>query len=175
MAFFDKVKDTFDLGGRMGLTDYIDFLKQDEVPKNRMKGVDIYGRKFLTMKIGGIDLNNNKFFKSGQVFFERYSNDHTKIAGADFEGSFISIYGGINQDQLKLIDDLVNGKIIKVKSEHRFNSSDYNVIIANMDYWEHHFAKIIQKNWLICRYNPNYSICKKILNQQFDEYISSIN
>lgn len=173
MKFFDKVKDTFNLGGRMGLTDYIDFLKQDEVPKNLMKGVDIYGRKFLTMKIGGIDLNNNKFFKSGQVFFERYSNDHTKIAGADFEGSFISIYGGINQDQLKLIDDLVDGKIIKVKSEHRFNSSDYNVIIANMNYWEKLAARKIQKNFIIARYNPNYNLCKKIVNRQYDEYINN--
>jgi len=173
MKFFDKVKDTFNLGGRMGLTDYIDFLKQDEVPKNLMKGVDIYGRKFLTMKIGGIDLNNNKFFKSGQVFFERYSNDHTKIAGADFEGSFISIYGRINQDQLKLIDDLVDGKIIKVKSEHRFNSSDYNVIIANMNYWEKLAARKIQKNFIIARYNPSYNLCKKIINRQYDEYINN--
>jgi hypothetical protein len=73
-TFFDRVPNTYDLGGRMGTTDYIDFLSQDEVP-NMAKGTDCYGRKFLTMKIGGIDLNTMKFFKCGQVFFERYTGE----------------------------------------------------------------------------------------------------
>ena len=46
---YDHIKNIFDLNGRMGITDYIDFLKQDEVPKNIMKGVDCYGRKFITI------------------------------------------------------------------------------------------------------------------------------
>ena len=37
-TFFDRVNDTFDLRGRMGTTDYIDFLTRNEVPKNVMKG-----------------------------------------------------------------------------------------------------------------------------------------
>ena len=171
-TFFDRIQDTFDLGDRMGTTDYIDFLTQDEVPKNMMKGVDCYGRKFLTMKIGGIDLDTMKFFKSGQVFFERYSNQ-PYIASADFEGMFIWTTGGTNPDQYQLINDLVDGKLVKIKEEHKFNSGNSNVIIANMDYWENHFAKIIQKNFIIARYNPKYTICKNILNRQFDEYINS--
>tara|TARA_Y100000590_G_scaffold266573_1_gene299398 strand:+ start:1753 stop:2286 length:534 start_codon:yes stop_codon:yes gene_type:complete len=171
-SFFNKVPDTFDLGYRMGTTDYIDFLTQDEVPKNLMKGVDCYGRKFLTMKIGGIDLDTMKFFKSGQVFFERYT-DQPYIASADFEGRFIWTTGGTNPDQYQLINDLVNGKLVKVKEEHKFNSSNHNVIIANMDHWENKFAKIIQRNFITARYNPKYTICKNILNRQFDEYINS--
>tara|TARA_Y100000589_G_C27085657_1_gene601633 strand:+ start:63 stop:602 length:540 start_codon:yes stop_codon:yes gene_type:complete len=171
-TFFDRVPDTFDLGDRMGSTDYIDFLTQDEVPKNMMKGVDCYGRKFLTMKIGGICLDDNKFFKSGQVFFERYS-DQPYISSADFEGMFIWTTGGTNPEQYQLINDLVDGKLVKIKEEHKFNSGNSNVIIANMDYWENHFAKIIQKNFIIARYNPKYTICKNILNRQFDEYINS--
>ena len=172
-TFFDRVQDTFYLGDRMGATDYIDFLTQDEVPKNIMKGVDCYGRKFLTMKIGGIDLDDKKFFKSGQVFFERYS-DQPYIASADFEGMFIWTTGGTNPDQYQLINDLVDGKLVIIKEEHKFNSSNHNVAIANMDYWENKFAKIIQKNFIISRYNPKYTICKNILNRQFDEYIKSV-
>ena len=67
-TFFDRVHDTFDLGGRMGTTDYIDFLTQKEVPKNVMKGVDDYGRKFLTLKVGGIDLDNMKFLEAPKFF-----------------------------------------------------------------------------------------------------------
>ena len=174
-TFFDRVSDRYDLGKRMGHTDYIDFLSKDEVPKNMMTGTDHYGRKFLTMKIGGIDLDKNKFFRSGQVFFERYS-DSPYIASACFGGAFIQTGGGTNPDQYQLINDLVDGKLIKIKEEHRFNSSKKaNVIIANMDYWENRFARTIQKNWYICRYNPKYTVCKKIVNEQFDEYSMTVN
>jgi hypothetical protein len=172
-SFFDRVHDIYDLKGRMGVTDYIDFLKRDEVPKNVMKGVDCYRRTFLTMKIGGIDLDTMKFFKTGQVFFERYTGE-PYLASADFEGMFIWTTGGTTTIQYKLINDLVDGKLVKLEEEHRFNSSNCNVVVATMDYWENHFARIIQKNWRMCRYNPNYAICKKILNEQFDEYNKGI-
>lgn len=168
-TFYDRVPHTYDLGGRMGHTDYIDFLTQEEVPKNVMKGTDRYGRKFLTIKIGGIDLDNNKFFRSSQVFFQRYT-DTPHIASADFEGMFIHTYGGATPPQYQLINDLVDGKVVKIKEEHRFNSSKWNVIIASMDYWENKFSRIIQKNWFISKLNPEYTICKKRLNEQYDEY-----
>lgn len=172
-TFYDRVPDTYDLSGRMGRTDYIDFLTRDEVPKNVMKGKDRYGRNFLTIKIGGIDLDDNKFFRSSQVFFQRYT-DSPCIASADFEGMFIHTYGGATPPQYQLINDLVDGKVVKIKEEHRFNSRKWNVIIANMDYWENKFSRIIQKNWDICRYNMEYTICKKILNEQYDEYQSHL-
>ena len=172
-TFYDRVNDTYDLGGRMGSTDYIDFLTQKEVPKNMMKGIDRHGRKFLTMKIGGFDLNNMRFFRSGQVFFERYTGS-PYIASGWFGGAFLQTTAGTRPIQYQLINDLVDGKIVKIKKDHRFSSSNSNVIIANMDYWENHFARIIQKNWKICRYNPNYAICNKILNEQFDEYLMTV-
>ena len=172
-TFYDRIPDTFDLGGRMGTTDYIDFLTRDEVPKNVMKGIDCFKRKFITMKIGGIDLDNMKFFRSAQVFFERYTGQ-PYIASAGLEAMFILTIGGTSPAQYQLINDLVDGKLVKIGEEHRFNSSKHNVIIANMNYWENHFARTIQKNWNICRYNPNYTICKKILNGQFDEYLNGI-
>lgn len=174
-TFFDRVPNTYDLGGRMGTTDYIDFLSQDEVP-NMAKGKDCYGRKFLTMKIGGIDLNTMKFFKCGQVFFQRYTGE-PYIASGDFIDltAFITTCAGTRPSQYQLINDLVDGKLVKVNEEHRFNSSDCNVIVANMDYWENHSARVIQKNWDICRYNPKYTICKKIVGEQFDEYLQNTN
>ena len=107
------------------------------------------------------------------MFFERYSGE-PYLASADFEGLFIWTTGGTNPAQYQLINDLVDGKLVKIEKEHKFNSSKHNVIIANMDYWENHAAKIIQKNWHFCRYTPNYTICKKILNKQFDEYLKGI-
>lgn len=179
-TFYDRVPDTFDIGERMGHTDYIDFLSQDEVPKNMMKGTDILGRKFLTMKIGGIDLDNNKFFRSAQVFFQRYT-DGPYIVGASFHDptfkwtdSFLDTCGGTKPIQYELINKLVDGKVVKIEDEHHFCTSkgNINIVIANMDYWENKFSRIIQKNWFISRYNPEYTICKKILKEQYDEYQS---
>ena len=170
-SFFDRVNDTFNIGDRMGTTDYIDFLTLDEVPKNVMKGVDCYGRKFLTLKVGGYDLDNNRFFKTAQVFFERYTDEPYIASGQFGDNMFIWTTGGTRPEQYKLINDLVDGKLVEIEEEHRFNSGKFRGILASMDYWENHFAKVIQKNWQICRYNPKYLVCKKILNQQFDEYI----
>ena len=168
-SFFNRVHDTFDLGGRMGTP--TDFLTHDEVPKNVMKGIDCYGRRFLTLKVGGYDLDNMKFFKTGQVFFERY-NDAPPLSGQFGDSMFIWTTGGTAK-QYQLINDLVDGKVVKIKEEHRFNSSKFNCIIANMD-WENYYAKVIQKNFRIARYNPKYTMCKNILNRQFDEYLNNL-
>lgn len=174
-SFFNRVHDVFDIGDRMGTTDYIDFLTLEEVPKNIMKGVDCYGRKFLTLKVGGYDLDNNRFFKTAQVFFERY-NDAPYLAGAQFGGNmFIWTTGGTRPEQYRLINNLVDGKLVELKEEYRFNSGKFRGILASMDYWENHFAKVIQKNYLIARYNPKYTICKNVLNRQYDEYFRDCN
>ena len=173
-SFFNRVKDIYDLGDRMGTTDYIDFLTQKEVPKNVMTGKDSYGRRFITLKIGGFDLDTNKFFRSGQVFFERYSNE-PYIAGADFEGQFIWITGGARPAQYKLINDLVDNKPVRIKEEHRFNSNKYNCIIASMDYWEKLAAMKIQKFWLHCYYHPDHKVRKNIIKRQFDEYENGLS
>ena len=87
---------------------------------------------------------------------------------------FIWTTGGTRPEQYQLINDLVDGKLVEVKEEHRFNSGKFNCIIASMD-WENHFAKVIQKNFLISRYNPRYTICKNVLNRQFDEFLNNCN
>lgn len=169
---YDSIHNTLDIGDRRGMTDYIDFLTQDEVKKNVMKGIDCYSRKFITIKIGGYDLDTGNFFRTGEVFFQRYTGE-PDIMGANFDGMFIWTVGGTTPVQYELIHDLLNGKLIKLQEDHQFNSDKHNCVVANMDYWENHFARIIQRNWIICRYNPRYAICKKILNEQYNEYISS--
>lgn len=171
-SFFDRVNDVYDLGGRMGPTGYIDFLTRREVPKNIMKGIDCYGRKFITLKVGGIDLEHNKFFTISQVFFERYSYE-PDIVGADMENiSFISTVGGTEPIQYQLINHLVDGKIVRIKKEHRFNSSNCNIILANMDYWENLAAKKIQKNWNNYRFNPKNKICRERLIKKLNNYLN---
>jgi len=176
LTFYDRIKDTYVIPKEYPCSDYIDMLKQDEVPKNVMKGTDYYSRKFITLKIGGsVRLNTGKmkFFKSGQVFFERYTGQ-PYLQSAYFEDTFISTCGGTSEEQYQLINDLVDGKVVKILEHHRPTGWKTDCIIANMDYWENLFAKKIQKQWIKCRYTPNYTICKNILNRQFDEYLEEI-
>ena len=70
-----------------------------------------------------------------------------------------------------------DNKLVKINEEHRgINIKSHDVkVIASMDYWEDNAARVIQKNFLICRYNPKYAFCRKILNRQFDEYMDGIS
>ena len=180
----EKIQHTFDLNGRMGFTDYIDFLTPKEVPYNKVKGIDMFRRPFIILKVGIYDLKTTKFYKTGQVFFQRYSPTYLphpcyfySWQGAFLDGEFLETSGGISPAQIKLIGDIVDNKLVKFHEDHRgykIKSHDEKVI-ASMDYWEDSAARVIQKNFLICRYNPKYALCRKILNRQFDEYIDGIS
>tara|TARA_B100000242_G_C43002976_1_gene466033 strand:+ start:647 stop:1222 length:576 start_codon:yes stop_codon:yes gene_type:complete len=177
----DRIKDEFDLKGRMGNTHYLDFLYPDEIPKNKMKGRDIFDRDFIILKVGIYDYNRQTLKKTGQVFFQRYPRSELthpsyfyNWQGATLDGEFLHTGGGISEAQIKLICDIVNNKKIMVESKHRvckFRENDRKEI-ASMDYWEDWAARVIQRQFLKCRYDPKYSICKKIVNRQFNEYLN---
>ena len=172
--FYDKIHDILDLKGRMGITHYIDFLTIKEVSKNLMKGIDKFNRKFITIKVGIIDSKTGKIKKKQQVFFQRYSGESGWM-GASLQGQFMETYGGMTESQYKLLNDLVNGKTIIIEDCHRISNYLNGDIIASMDTCEKKYAKIIQRNFLICRYNPDYKLCKNIINKQYDLYIKGID
>ena len=173
MDFFNNIPDTLDIGDRTGWTQYIDFLKREEVPQNMMKGIDIFGRKFITLKVG-IMKDSGKLFKTGQVFFQRYTGGNIWM-GAVFEGKFIFTDGGMTSEQFDLIDKIVKGKKVVLDADFYPIEFYQGGIIALMDVWEETFAKVIQRNFIIARYNPNYRICKNVLMRQYDEYELQIN
>ena len=179
-----QIEDIYDLKGRMGNTQYIDFLYPDEIPKNKMKGCDIFDRNFIILKVGIYDYNLGILKKTGQVFFQRYPTTNLthpsyfyNWQGASLDGEFLQTGGGLNAEQIKLICDIVNNKKIIVESKHRVcKFRDYDKKeIASMDYWEDKAARIIQRQFIKCRYNPKYTICKKIVNRQFDEFLNNID
>jgi len=180
----EKIEHEFDLKGRIGHTEYIDFLFPNEVPYNKVKGTDIFNRPFIILKVGIYDLKKFKLKKTGQVFFQRYSitnfTPHSNFynwQSASLDGEFISTGGGINKDQIKLISDIVDNKLVKLEDKHRACKlyDDDIKIIASMDYWEARAARIIQKQFLKCRYDPEFTLCKKIINRQFDEYLGTLH
>jgi hypothetical protein len=179
-----QIEDIYDLKGRMGNTQYLDFLYPDEIPKNKMKGCDMFGRDFIILKVGIYDYNLRTLKKTGQVFFQRYPRTNLthpsyfyNWQGGYLDGEFLKTGSGLNAIQIQLICDIVNNKKIKVESKHsvcKFSEIDKKEI-ASMDYWEDKAARVIQRKFIKCRYDPKYTICKKIVNRQFDEYLNGTN
>jgi len=177
MNDYDYDVPILDLKGKMGSTDYIDFLSWDDVEFPVMKGVDRFNRKFFVIKMILINNVNSKKRKIIQVFFKRFTPpDHRGWQGASYGYSLISTSGGMDSHQVDLIDKLMRGKLVKITEEHRStifsNSSEYREFVANLDYWRIKAANIIKKNWLIAHYNPNYLLCKNKLNREYDEYLN---
>ena len=174
-----KIKHEYDLKCRLGNTQYIDFLFPNEIPFNKMKGTDLFDRAFIILKVGVLDLKQDKFVKTGQVFFQRYSPTNLthpsyfyNWQGASLDGEFLLTGGGISPQQIDLLTDIVNNKLILLNEEHRackFRTGNCKVI-ASMDYWEDKAARIIQKYFIKARYDPKYTICQNVLNRQYDEY-----
>jgi hypothetical protein len=77
-----------DIGDRRGSTDYIDFIRVEELTSPVMSGVDCMNRKFIVFK------TENKF----QTFFQRYT-DGVLWMGAGNGRPIMDTAGGINYDQ----------------------------------------------------------------------------
>ena len=178
LGFYNKIHNILDVGNKKGLTNYIDFIKEKELTHNLMKGVDIFNRKFITLKVGILNINTNKLIRLNQVFFQRYSDDINGWMSATIENQceIMYSYGGIREEQYKLLNDLVDGKTLIIEDYHRISSPNLNgSIIASMDAWENKYAKVLQKNFFISRYHPKYKFCRNVLNRQYDFYVNGIN
>ena len=110
------------IGNRQGSTDYIDFITDDEVTSPIMTGVDMFNRRFIVIKaeIEGI---NRKFM---QTFFQRYTNGDMWIS--DFRNNFIETVGGLTEDQILLIQDLLDGEEVVIEEKH---NPIYNIKLNN--------------------------------------------
>lgn len=180
--YYDKIADIYSFMGEMAKTndskyyrDYIDYLEQSLVPKNVMKGKDLWGRKYITLKVGIQSSATGKLLKTAQVFFQRYSNDERLWAGADFEGEFLKVGGGLSQEQHTLINDIVCGKKVVLQEVHRCKKKHYGDVIASMDVWEKEAIDCIQRNWIIAHSNPKYTLKQQLLNRKLDNYLTNTN
>ena len=105
------------IGDRFGPTDYIDFIQWNEVTSSVMCGIDRYSRKFLVVKF--IVNGTMKFM---QTFFQRYTNCNYNWQGCGHATpKLVDTSGtGVTDEQWRLIKDVIEGKSVKIKEEHRF-------------------------------------------------------
>ena len=161
----------YDIGNRIGHTDYIDFFTWDEITKPVMKGIDVYKRQFVVIKLKIYEKN----IKLMQTFFQRHTNGSSWMGCGHATSSFIETSGGMNIQQIELLKQIINNQSVEIKVEHRpsFSVSIGEIVSLYDEEKENAAAIIIQKQWLKCRYNPKYKMCEKLQLQDYYEIISS--
>ena len=158
----------YDVGNRNGQTDYIDYLKWEEITEPVMKGIDIFGRHFVVVKMK-ID---NKLFM--ETYFQRYTNDSRWMSCGHATSRFLNTGGtGLDENQIQLLKSIIQGESIEIKNEHRTDYPYYNGKIVKLyDEKKENAAKVIQEQWKKCRYNPKYRMCSIIQLKNLDTILS---
>ena len=89
---FSSMYDTIpmlDLSNKMGYTDYIDFIRAEDMNNPIMKGTDIYGRHFLAVKVKTRNTQTNEFKEIVGTFFQRYSDTNDYAFGTLYDLNII--------------------------------------------------------------------------------------
>jgi len=155
-----------DLFGKIG---NIDFIKPNQLTASIMKGIDSINRRFIVIKM---NIDNKHLF---QTFFNVHSYCEGLWIGSGNHGiHLICTEGGMIDCQLKLIEDIINDKIIKIEPKHNPNSNLFiGKYVSNEKIYN--ACLKIQKAWRLCRYNPNYKMCEIVQMNNYkdivDEYI----
>ena len=172
---FEKNLPILNIGDRMGVTGYLDFIKGEEITSPVMKGRDIYGRKFFVIKV----IINNIICM--QTFFQRYNDIVELWMGASVGGynSLLETVGGMKYCQVELLKDIIEGKKVKFKEAHRPNCSlssslgtlsnpvlNKNIILYDEKKWN--AANTIKNCWEKSRYDPAYSMCRRIISEKLE-------
>lgn len=155
-----------DIGRREGSTGYIDFLKWDEVTEPVMKGMDLYGRRFVVVKMN-IENEDINFM---ETYFQRYSDLLTKwMSCGHATRKFINTIGtGLDSDQIDLLKRVINKEEVIIEDIHRPWREYYEGKKVKLyENKKEKAAIIIQKQWRKCRYDPSYEMCKRVqMNNQ---------
>ena len=152
------------LGSRCGFTEYIDFIRWEEVTSPIMTGYDVFGRKFVVIKF----LIEDSGKPIMQTFFQRYSNDYKFWMGCGHATqNLLNTRGGMKPNQFKFINEIMTGKTIEITSDiNSIFPNGLKVSLFNEKEWE--AAKKIQNQWRLCRYNPKYKMCEKVQSKNME-------
>ena len=176
-----------DIGSREGFTDYIDFIREDELTHPIMKGCDKYGRYFVVVKfIVSVETKNKKkeIRKFVQTFFQRYTGSRCWMGARVFNcHEIISTVGGINEKQINFLEEILNFEQFKTPKagalsyEKGLKFNDLK-IYENTVYIDGRIPKAVKKienNWYICRYTPCYKMCGDILMKNIESVYKELN
>ena len=170
LLFYDnnqKSLPILDIGNKQGFTDYIDFIKPDEVKYPVMQGIDCFRRKFIVLKM---IVNKKQFF---QTFFQRYTNGSSWMGCGHYGRNLIDTSGNMSDEQFKLLYDIIQENEVKLNYNHRLIDDALigkNVYLYKGKKWK--AIKIIENQWFESRWNPKYKICNEITWRKHQEIVN---
>ena len=154
---------TLYIGQRVGETKYIDFLKWNEVTHPVMKGIDIYKRRFIVIKVA---VNQVRIM---QTFFQRYTGGSGWMGCGHATTNLIDTTGNMKENQVSFLRNIINEENPIMKPELSPCLETFiNHPVALYDEKKINAATIIQKAWRLCRYNPQYRMCYVVQNRNLD-------
>jgi hypothetical protein len=124
--------ETLDVGNANGPTGYIDYIQQTDLYGQIAKGVDSFGRGFISWKAECLLTNDNRFivFKTFTTFFKRYIESDSVLyhtCGHDGQNLF-STEGGCSKDQMTFLLKLLTDKNIVLNKQQ---IESYRIILPN--------------------------------------------
>ena len=149
-----------DIGRKVGFTDYIDFIRLKDVRYPFMKGTDVFRRKFIVVKM----IVNDEVIIM-ETYFQRYTDNRNRwmACGHATRHSLLNTVGtGLISEQIELLKKIISGESVKIEEKHNTDFSNFIGDYVRLYDEREEAAKVIQKYWRECRYNPKYKMCQKI-------------
>jgi hypothetical protein len=105
-----------DIGERSGITGYIDFIDTNEFSEAFNKGVDSFGRKFISFRTK-IEYTNGETKETFMTLFQRYMGDEYLWMGAGKNLHLFATEGGTNLHQVNLVLKLLKESSVDVTED----------------------------------------------------------
>jgi hypothetical protein len=105
-----------DIGDRTGFTGYIDFIDTSEFVEPFNKGIDKYGRKFVSFR-ANIEYEDGTTKETFTTMFQRYFGREYLWVGAGRNTHLFATDGGTNLQQLQLVLKLLQEGSVDITGE----------------------------------------------------------
>jgi hypothetical protein len=113
-----------DIGKTIGITAYIDFIKNSEIDKNVnvVKGLDLWGRFFIVVKCEYVYADGRRE-KTFSIFFQRYNDNKTLWLCCGHDGPILmGTDGGMNVEQFTFLRNLLKNGKVGLETETVYNT-----------------------------------------------------
>lgn len=166
-----KILPVTDMGKMIGDINNLDWMDFEKLKSDVTVGKSIpEHRNFLIIKYV-LEKSRNNYLENCQCFFQSYEKNKNFWTSNENTVNFINVDRGITSHQKKLLEDLIDGKIVKITEKHLPSENKYiGKKVGTPNTWRKKRAvEIIERNWIICRYDPRYKMCESVLMNNIEE------
>ena len=158
------------IGKMIGDVSNLDWMDFEKMENDITIGSDVADNIWFIILKCKIQLSKFKYKKITQCFRHHHKSFSCLITNCN---SSKFIYGDmcLNEYQVDLIKRLIMGEIVTLKHQHLVSEYSYeDKKIATSETWKKKAAvDKIERNWLISRYDPRYTMCGDVLMHNIEE------